>query len=275
MDDALRANIVINSLDAKGLIAEPPGGALSDGETILTGNQREDNEGELYENSQIEMFDDVLSGLAQSTGGQFFRNNNDLSRGLREMAAVPAVSYMLGFSPLKPKNRLHKLRVVLSQDHRRLTIEARKGYFPRNDSAAIDEAALERINREVLTPSELQGVPVSVKAEAGRLDTGGLAVGVQLHVDIRKLPFQKRNGRRTEKLLFVTALLGSGGKFVSGRLGTADLALKNSGFTALAKDGLDARVVIPAAAGDYQLREVVEECVSGKMYASSGSVTVR
>lgn len=275
VDDALRANVVINSLDAKGLFAEPPGGNLSDGETILTGNQREDNEGEVYSNSQIEMFDDVLSGLAQSTGGQFFNNNNDLSRGLREMAAVPAVSYTLGFSPVKPKNRLHRLKVALAENRAHYKIEARKGYFPRSNSAANDEAALERINHEVLTPDERQGVPVSVKAETGRLDTGGLAVAVQLHVQIRDLPFQKRNGRRTEKLLFVTALLDSSGKFVSGRLGTADMALKNSGFSALAKDGLEARMVIPAAAGNYELREVVEECVSGKMFASSTNITLR
>lgn len=275
VDDALSANVVINSLDAKGLIAGPPGGDLNSGETILTGNAREDSEGELYENSQTEMFDDVLSGLAQSTGGRFFHNNNDLAHGLREMAAVPAVSYTLGFSPLKPKNRLHRLKVALAENRAHYQIEARKGYFPRRNSAANDEVALEKINREVLTPDERQGVPVSVKAQTGRLDTGGLAIAVQLHVEIGNLPFQKRNGRRTEKLLFVTALLDSSGKFVSGRLGTADMALKNSGFNALAKDGLEARMVIPAAAGNYQLREVVEECVGKKMFASSRYIRVR
>lgn len=274
VNDALRANVVINSLDAKGLIAEPPGGALKDGETILTGNQREDNEADLYENSQIEMFDDVLSGLAQSTGGQFFHNNNDLSHGLREMAAVPAIFYTLGFSPVKPQRRLHKLKVTLAEN-RHFTIEARKGYFPAGESAASDDAALEKINHEVLATAELEGVPVSVKAESGRLDTGGLGVGVQIHVDIRALPFQKRGGRRTEKLLFVTVLLDSGGVFVAGRLGSVDLALKNSGFAAFAKDGIEARMVIPAAAGNYQLREVVEECVGGKVFASSKNIAVR
>lgn len=275
VDDALRADVVINSLDAKGLVAEPPGGELKDGENILTGNQREDNEAELYENSQTEMFDDVLSGLAQSTGGQFFHNNNDLTHGLREMAAVPAVSYTLGFSPVKPGKRLHKLKVALSERSSHFTIEARKGYFPASDSAANDDAALERINHEVLAPGEMASVPVSVEAEAGRLDTGGLGVGVQIRVDIRALPFQKRDGRRAEKLFFVTALLDSSGKFVAGRLGTADLALENSGFTALSKDGIEARVVIPVAAGNYQLREVVEESVGGKMFAATRRITVQ
>ena len=275
VDDALRADVVINSLDAKGLVAEPPGGDLKDGENILTGNQREDNDAELYEHSQTEMFDDVLSGLAQSTGGQFFHNNNDLTHGLREMAAVPAVSYTLGFSPVKPGKRLHKLKVALSEKGRHFTIEARKGYFPASDSAANDDAALERINHEVLTPGEMASVPVTVEAEAGRLDTGGLGVGVQIRVDIRALPFQKRDGRRTEKLFFVTALLDPSGKFVAGRLGTADLALENSGFTTLSKNGIEARVVIPVAAGNYELREVVEESVSGKMFAATRRITVK
>lgn len=275
VDDALRANVVINSLDAKGLIAEPPGGTLSDGESILTGNQREDNEAELYENSQTEMFDDVLSGLAQSTGGQFFHNNNDLAQGLREMAAVPADSYALGFSPVKPGKRFHKLKVALSENSRHFTVEARKGYFPVSDSSANDVAAMERLNHEVLAPGELANVPVSVEAQAGPLDTGGLGVGVQIRVDIHGLPFHKKNGRRMEKLLFVSALLDPAGKFIAGRLGTVDLALENSGFTALEKDGLVARMVIPAATGNYRFREVVVECVSGKMFASSTNITVR
>jgi hypothetical protein len=275
VDDALRANVVINSLDAKGLFAEPPGGNVSDGENILTGNQREDNGAEVYENSQTEMFDDVLSGLAQSTGGEFFHSNNDLTHGLREMAAVPGVSYALGFSPVKPGKRLHKLRVALAENPRHFTIEARKGYFPASDSAAADDAALERINHEVLTTGVVANVPVTVEAQAGRIDTGGLGVGIRMRVDIRTSPFQKRGGRRTEKLLFVTALIDEDGKFVAGRLGTADLALENSGFTALEKDGLVAQMLIPAAAGNYQLREVVEECVSGKMFASSKSIAVQ
>lgn len=275
VDDALRANVVINSLDAKGLIAESPGGTPSDGESILTGNQREDNEAESYENSQKEMFDDVLSGLAQSTGGQFFHNINDLSHGLREMAAVPAVSYTLGFSPVKPSNGLHKLKVALAENRAHYTIEARKGYFPVSDWSASDAAALERLNHEVLAPSELANVPVSLEVQAGPLDTGGLGVGVQIRLDIRGLPFHNKNGRRMEKLLFVSALLDPDGKFIAGRLGTADLALENSGFSALEKDGLVARMVIPAAAGNYQLREVVEECVGRKMYASSTNITVR
>ena len=275
VDDALRANVVINSLDSKGLSAELPGGDLEDGESILTGNPTEDNEAESYANGQTEMFDDVLSGLAQSTGGKFFHNNNDLSHGLREMAAIPATSYVLGFSPAKPAKRFHKLKVVLSENSRRFTVEARKGYFPVSDSSANDAAALERLNHEVLAPGQLVGVPVSVKTQTGALDTGGLGVGVQIRVDIHNLPFHKKDGRRTEKLLFVSALLGPDGKFIAGRLGTANLALEDSGFAALEKDGLVARMVIPAAAGNYQFREVVEECVSGKMFASSINITVR
>ena len=94
-------------------------------------------------------------------------------------------------------------------------------------------------------------------------------------MDVRNLPFQKRDERHREKLLFVVALLDANGRFVAGRLGTADLALKNSGLAALAKDGLEAHLVVPAAAGDYQLREVVEECVGGKMFASSRNIAVR
>src|SRR5450759_903318 len=67
--------------------------------------------------------------LAQSTGGRFFHNSNDLNQGFKELAALPEITYVLGFAPDPvPDGKYHKLSVRLT-DANRYSVQARSGYF--------------------------------------------------------------------------------------------------------------------------------------------------
>ena len=58
---------------------------------------------------------DPLAAVADGTGGKFFHNSNDLDGGLRDIAALPAASYVLGFSPVEEKDNgmYHNLKIKL------------------------------------------------------------------------------------------------------------------------------------------------------------------
>jgi VWFA-related protein len=123
IDRALRSDVVINALDAKGLFTQdmsttgPDVGAAS---LILRQS--------LGTHPQMEA-NDSLAILAESTGGLFFHNNNDLALGFQELGLAPEVSYSLGFSPsIAPDNRYHALKVRLkTKGH--YEMQARRGYF--------------------------------------------------------------------------------------------------------------------------------------------------
>ena len=59
----------------------------------------------------------VMSDLAQATGGLFFHNNNDLPNGFRQVGSIPEVSYVLGFHPGEAPvgGKYHKLKVTFSE----------------------------------------------------------------------------------------------------------------------------------------------------------------
>lgn len=119
-DAALHSEIVVNTLDVRGLITpmSPPNQAHPSNPVVRF---RYDREGDAAQS-------DVLADLAYSTGGTFFHNNNDLDEGFRRTADQPEYIYVLGFSPPKLDGKFHKLKVRLNTGEK-LTIQAREGYY--------------------------------------------------------------------------------------------------------------------------------------------------
>lgn len=276
--NALDAGVVINSLDAKGLVARAPGGDAKD-TPLFTGYARMSDDLKNYENliqkkERAEM-DDVMADLARDTGGVFFHNNNDLDLGLREMASVPEISYRIGFSPanLKPDGKFHDLKVKLTV-HGSFDIQARRGYFAPTEVAAKAEGEADTFNNEVMKSDELNALPAEIGAQAGRLAAGGTGFQISLRVDPRALSFQKDHGRHFDKVNLITALFSSDGKFVTGEMGIVNMALSNKSLDDLSQRGLSTTIVLPASEGSYRLRVVMEDASSGKVFATTRPVSI-
>lgn len=127
VDAAVRNGIIVNALDAKGLTVGTIGGNPADFPEGI-GNGRLEMIADLLTDETKEVFNDPLAAIAQGTGGKFFHNNNDLGRGLRELTAVPEVSYVVGYAPerIVRDGSYHSLKVKLTNQSG-LKITARPG----------------------------------------------------------------------------------------------------------------------------------------------------
>jgi VWFA-related protein len=126
IDRAIRANVTISSLDARGLYALVPGGdASQSGGSIGSSVLRMQ-----YQTDSANAEGDVLGELADGTGGTWVHNTNDLAGGFKRIAAAPEYYYVLGFSPqnLKFDGSYHNLKVTL-KNPAGLSLQARRGYF--------------------------------------------------------------------------------------------------------------------------------------------------
>jgi VWFA-related protein len=124
VDQALRANIIIHTLDVRGLSTV----GVSGNETHPGGPDRMQ-----LTSAEALAQSDVMAELAYGTGGTYFHNNNDADEGFRRTADAPDYIYVLGFSPEKLDGKFHKLKVTLSAagkgGPRKLTVQARQGYY--------------------------------------------------------------------------------------------------------------------------------------------------
>ncbi|HEY4839928.1 MAG TPA: VWA domain-containing protein [Candidatus Acidoferrales bacterium] len=274
---ALRGEVVINSLDARGLYAELPGGELSEGPpTVVPGNFMAYRDQLM--STQNKVFADPLAAMADETGGRFFHNNNDLGEGMREIASVPEISYVLGFEPdnVKADGGFHDLKVKLVSAHG-LSVEARRGYFAPAPptKAEIDSAEkLERLDRQVLGTESVTDVPAELSTQSAEVASGGSELKVMVHVDVHGLPFKTQKERRVERLIFVTALFDTENRFLVGVQQVMDLSLKDATLAQLSSTGLTANLSMQPPPGTYRLREVVQETGSGHIAALNKTVEI-
>jgi VWFA-related protein len=122
MDQAAQSNVTISAIDARGLYT-----------TALTASDDTHNvpvltKGELHASAMREA-ENVMSELADGTGGTFFHNSNDLDAGFKSVAEAAEVVYVLELSldGVKPDGTYHRLKVKV--DREGLQLQARRGYF--------------------------------------------------------------------------------------------------------------------------------------------------
>jgi VWFA-related protein len=265
IDHALKADVVIHSLDAKGLFTQDlglSGPSMSMASVMLrqsmgTRSQDENN--------------DSLAVIAESTGGLFFHNNNDLALGFHELGLAPEVSYTLGFSPEgKPDRSYHKLKVRLTAKGH-YSVQARHGYFSA-DAPPPPPPPQRAIDRELLAESTPNGVPVRLIDAASAVDSKHEpALHVVLQIDTPRLTFTTAGSRHDTQLTILAALFDDRGGFVVGREARATFALKDDTMARLT-DGQNIGILLPAAPGKYRLRCVIQEGNGGKLTAATRAV---
>jgi VWFA-related protein len=275
IDRALAANVVINALDAKGLFAETPFRTSDQlahvGSLPLSTMVFE----ERTQPTALETANSPLINVALSTGGMFFHNSNDLNLGFRQLAAVPEITYRLGFVPGGERDgHFHKLQVKLTNPNS-YVVQARRGYVIPARETGQATAERQQLDRAVSASGEVSDLPASVKIAEGKSKSGQPALWVSVHVDLKELRFTERDGRHLQGLIFVTALLDANGDIVTAKEGRMDLELKQPTFARLMKNGVNANVSMEAPPGAYRLREVVREAVAGRMAASSQEVRIK
>lgn len=82
----------------------------------------------------------VLSIFAEDTGGQYYKNMNDLKRPVADVAKKISAYYLLGYHPperKKPDDReFHKIKVVVARDD--VTVRYRPGYYDMTEPSEGD-----------------------------------------------------------------------------------------------------------------------------------------
>lgn len=273
---ALHAGVVINALDSKGLYAENPGTPIDE----IEQSSGQPNIAQMFNDamSQANMLQTAtapMANLAESTGGLFFHDNNDLNLGFYKLGVVPEVTYLLGFSPegVAANGAYHKLKVEVSVENKGF-IQARPGYFAPKEEARAP-LQLSKVDQEILATDKLDAIPMEVTSEPGKTKTGEPMIWVTVHIDPSQLKFQQQNDRNVEQLNLLTVLYTQNGEYVSGAQVKMDLALKDETLKYLSEKGINAKVSLAAPAGEYNLREVVQDSAEGKLSAVTIPAEIR
>ena len=220
VERARRAQVVMNSLDARGLYADE-----LDTSPMKPKTFRSIIAEQSIAPSGKKAVDDVLYTLAAGTGGLFFHDNNDLNLGFHELGLAPEYSYSIGFEPAgSADDKFHAIKVKLKSGEAR-TLQYRSGYFAAAQRPA--ETVERRIDREVLADTILNEVPGTFTASPARTEDNQPGVRLVLHLDLRKIRFRVENGVRHQKVTWIVTLFDNG-VYAGGRESSVEFALKDA-----------------------------------------------
>jgi VWFA-related protein len=273
IDQALRQNVVIGTLDGRGLYAEV---GLGDASRQVSGNPAHWSQKAQWEDQYRSTKGDVLGSIAGETGGTWFHNNNDFSEGFRRAGGLPEAYYVLAFAPqdLKVDGKFHSLKVTLADNSDHLSLQTRKGYFAPSRVEDAATVASEELEQMVFSQDEAQPIPLEVRTQFFKGTTGETRLAVLTHIDVSRLRFRKVNDRNLETLTLVTALFDRTGDFVSAEQKEIDLRLFDATLARFVRSGMSIRSESTIKAGTYLVREVVQESERGQMSALNMQVEI-
>jgi VWFA-related protein len=274
IDRATRQNVFINTLDARGLYTVDPIGDITQSAPVRA-NSATAGLSLQYRVDEQQAQSDVLSDLAASTGGFYFRNNNDLDAGLLQTAAEPEVSYLLAFVPSGIKNdgKFHSISVkILTKDH--YAIQARRGFFAPKKGKTPAELVKQDIEDAVFSQEEQQGLPVQLHLQYFKVDEGNAKLAVLTHVDIKEMRFDHNDGRNWDDLTVVAALFDRNGNFVAAEEKTLEMRLKDATLDKLHQSGVTLKTSFDVKPGGYLVRLVVRDSKAAQLASRNGVVEI-
>lgn len=270
-DRALHANVIIGTLDARGLYVPMPGGDASgeNGPNLVAAPEEAQ-----YEIAGEAANDDVLMALADATAGVFFHNNNDLADGLRQTSASPEYYYVLGFAPqnLKFDGRFHGLKVTLKNPSR-LTLQARKGYYAPKQAPDAAQEAKQEIEDALFSQEEMHDLPVQLHTQFFKSSDVEAKLAVLVHVDVKHLRFRKADGRNNNDLTIASGLFDRNGTFITGMEKIVTMHLKDDTLEHRVESGVTVKSSFDVKPGSYLVRLVVRDA-EGQLSAENGAVEI-
>jgi VWFA-related protein len=278
-DAATRAGVVVYSLDTRGLVAEPPGGEASfRGPAVLTAPGSR----QAIQNQSIEAMRQGMNALAADTGGFLIKNSNDLDEGFGRILRDNQAYYLLAYesSNTARDGRFRKIQVRL-RGRPELKVRTRSGYFAPDEHQAAQqeldpEARREReIGQALGSLFPLSDLPLELAADFIAVPPQGTQAVLKVHLDLKNVPFERKDDRYRADLEIVGAVYDEQGKLVGEVAGEkAQLNLSAENYVGTVTEGLSLLRSVPLPPGQYQVRLAAREASRSLLGSASSWVEI-
>ena len=180
----------------------------------------------------------ALDYLARATGGTYFKDNNDLGAGLRQVVDRQFSYYVLSYAtpPKKPDGRYYRLRVKVSRPGVRVT--HRKGFYAPKERLSPEEQKKKEMLEAMRRP------PISGKSRCRCPTTAPLGwrhlrLEIVTRLGFEDLPFLVEEGKRINRINLAVVAFDAKEKYVGGDEKAWNFELGDSSYQALLQSGLD------------------------------------
>jgi VWFA-related protein len=217
---------------------------------------------------------DSLTEFANMTGGKAFYNTNDLATSFKRAADDASSYYLLGYYLNTKNNHAGWRELKVKVDRNNTEVRARNGFFVTNATIHADLSRNSDISYALASPIEGTGVPITMSW-----------LGISGAGDKKKAEFQIRmppnsvSVEGNDRFNFEFAVAAYRDKSKDGkptvRLGrTVSASLSPQQLASLRADGIGFRNTLELEPGQYTVRVVIRDNVTGKLGSVTAPLTV-
>lgn len=273
---AVRAGVVIYSIDASGMLAPAVFDASFKGLSVDSANFSS-----LMSNvsNSEEDFRNSLNALAKDTGGEAFFRSNDLGGSLRSILDSNQQYYVLAYYPPDQKDSKRYRRIeVMVKGHPDYLVRAQRGYYFEDlSSPAVKSrasAAQDRLLEALYSPIPRTGLAVSASADYFEWLGDSSQVTVSAFIAGDRLSYEGTALKPLLKLHVATVVLDEGGRTVSNTIETLTGRIDPGDLSVAKRHGFLHQKRISLAPGLYQIRIGVMEPDSERIGTVSALIEV-
>ncbi len=201
--------------------------------------------------------EDGVNAIAKDTGGEVFRNTNDLAGALGQMLDRNRTYYALAYYADSGDNGNHSIDVRLV-GHPELVVRAQRGY-----DASIVRASAQPVVDALSAPEPLTGLVVTAGASVAAPVPDGAVVGVDVHIDGDRIAYEETGETHNFALEVATAFIDDKGATYALKVESLDGRLKSGAYKLARANGFRVNRQAALKPGKYQLRVSVREPSSG------------
>ena len=261
---AVKANVSFYPVDARGLVALPPGGDASQGASsgsgLFSGRTQRGGRDRLANQQE------TLYSLAEDTGGKALIDSNDLVSGIRQAQTDISSYYILGYYSVNvaKDGRFRKVEVKFSRPIANANIEYRAGYYAEKQFKAFSSSEKEKqLEDALLLGDPLTQLPLALEVNWFRLSRDRYFVPVSVKIPGSAVPFRNKGGRDTTQFDFIGEIRDEKNTRVSAVRDVIDVKLPESGDKS--RRSLLYETGFTLGSGTYKLKLLARENQTGQM----------
>ena len=275
-DNAIRAGVVINTLDPRGLRASPGVKGFQDtpAKSSLGGNDPADSKFGRGDPGAQSALGPVLAGgsehlglatVAGPTGGISIVNTNNFDAGVDKILARSNGYYSLAYEPSEKFDRaFHKIEIKVKRSPSR--VYSYTGYFAREETASTaPRTKEEEVAAAARSPLAKNDIDLTPNVAVRFVAENKAVVDIHTLIDATKLHFNEAGDRYQTSLDIVGFVFDQLGRNRGGFSDTINLNLTRDEYQRALREGFTYSASTQVAPDYYQVRAVVREASSGSL----------
>jgi VWFA-related protein len=274
---AIRANVAIFPVDARGLVASAPLGdasrASQGGIGIFTGRLAEATVNR-FQRSQ-----DTLYAIARDTGGKALFDYNDLTVGIQQAAQAITSYYVVGFYSTHAAldGKFRRVRVSLAPARAGLSAELtyRDGYYADKEFSRFTTADKERqLEEALMLENPITEVTMAMEVNYFQLSSAEYFVPVSVKIPGSELALAQRGGAQRTVIDFIGVVKDDYGITIQNLRDKLDIALDAETAGQLASRPIQYETGFTLLPGRYVIKVLARDAETGRIGTYMAAFTV-